>query len=690
MIFKLAVRNMKKSMSDYAVYFVTLIIGISVFYVFNSISDQTIMRTIFASKYDIIDVIGETISGASVIVSIVLAFLIVYASNFLMKRRKREFGVYMLLGMGKKKMTGILMAETVIIGLVSLVAGLGIGIVLSQGMSVLTASIFEADMSKFTFEVSGNAIIKTLVYFFAMYAMVLLLDVFVVGKSRLITLLNAGKKSEKNIAGKPFVCVIVFVISTVVLASAYYAVTAEADEITETSQLMVQIVKGIVTTFLIFWSVSGMFIVVSKLRKKSYHRGLNAFTVNEIGRRINTNVFAGSIICLLLFMTICILSTSLSMNQTLNDNMETLVPVDINLSTIPSSEMNPSIGGNTKYDGTETVSSLFEKKKVDTGMFQDSVEIQSYAKKDGGLTIVDVIGKEYLQNILPEADLQDGSYLEYLEKQWEEIIKISDYNRIATLYGLETYSLEENEYMEIANYDYYVRMRNEGLKNGNTFTIGARQYHPKYAECKDGFVHISQNRTNMGILIVPDSVDMEELVPYSNYFAANYNKDYKEGTDYIDTYVNSEKFEKKMGKNVAISTRTEIYDNSIGLTALFIFLGLYLGIVFIIASSALLSLKELSQAADSREKYQVLRKIGVDEKMIHRSLFRQNAIFFSLPLLLAVVHSIFGIQVSTYIMETFGKTGLLSSILFTAAILLAVYAVYFVVTYRCSRKIIDE
>ena len=200
MIFKLAFRNMKKSMSDYAVYFVTLIIGVSVFYVFNAISDQTVVTQIFKSEYDIIDLMRTTLSTASVIVSVALAFLIVYASSYLMKRRKKEFGIYMLLGKKKKKIAGVLMAETVIIGVFSLLIGMGVGIILSQGMSLLVAKLFEADMSNFTFDMSGEALGKTVIYFLIMYALVLLLDIFVVGKSRLINLLNAEKKSEKNIA----------------------------------------------------------------------------------------------------------------------------------------------------------------------------------------------------------------------------------------------------------------------------------------------------------------------------------------------------------------------------------------------------------------------------------------------------------------------------------------------------------
>lgn len=668
---------MKKSMSDYAVYFVTLIIGISVFYVFNAISDQTVMIKIFKNEYDILDLMKNTLSVASVIVSGVLAFLIVYASSFLMKRRKKEFGIYMLLGMGKKKIAGVLMAETVIIGMFSLLVGMGLGIILSQGMSVLVASLFEADMSKFTFDVSVEAIGKTVVYFLIMYVLVLVLDIFVVGKSRLINLLNAERKSQKNIARNPWICSVVFLVAAVVLGHAYWTMTANVEQLTKTSQIITQIVKGIIATFLIFWSLSGLLIFLAKLRKKSYMKGINSFTTKEISSRINTNVFAGSIICLMLFLTICIFSSSFAINKSMNDNLRILVPADVNLVYLYDSDI--------PFDSElMSMDEIMREANVDMDMFQDGVEATGYEYRtweedeEKESTVYDGDGDTDAWNVFTSTGT---------------VMKISDYNKIAGIYGLEQYTLADDEYMVISNYNYAQEEYDKDfLGKGHVIRLGGKEYHPKYTECKDGFLEMSGNRAEIGYTLVPDNIPADEkLYPSRAYYIANYNENYKKSIEKIDKYVSSDRFFEKASKqHVVVTTRTQIKERSIGLTALIVFLGLYLGIIFILASSALLSLKELSQAADSREKYQILRKIGVDEKMIHRSLFRQNLIFFGIPLLLAIIHSIFGIQVCVYIIEVFGKTGLMFSIVFTAAVLLAIYTIYFVITYRCSRRIISE
>ncbi len=664
MIFKLAFRNMKKSMSDYAVYFVTLIIGISVFYVFNAISDQTVVTKIFTNDYDILDLMKSTLSVASVIVSVVLAFLIVYASSFLMKRRKKEFGIYMLLGMGKKKIAGVLMAETVIIGIFSLLAGMGVGIILSQGMSMLVAKLFEADMSKFAFEVSTEAVGKTVIYFLIMYALVLLLDIFVVGKSRLISLLNAEKKSEKNIARNPWICLVVFMAAAVVLSHAYWMVTANAEQLTKESQILFQIIKGIIATFLIFWSLSGLLIFLSKIRKKSYLRGINAFTTKEISSRVNTNVFAGSIICLLLFITICIFSTSFSINKSMNDNLRTLVPADVNLSYMYDQGL--------PFDNEkEFMTEKLQAEGIDIDLFKDSVEFTSY--------------EYYEWDEKEEMSWTDDTNV---FANTGKIIKLSDYNKMAGIYGLEKQTLAEDEYLVITNYDYSAKLYSENfLKKGHVIRLGGKEYHPRYKECQDGFLDMSSNPSEPGFTVMPDDIPADEnLHPDRICYIANYDTN-KKSVEEMDQLLNNEKMIKK---HIYVSTRTEIYQRSIGLTALIVFLGLYLGIIFVLASFALLSLKELSQAADSREKYRILRRIGVDERMIYRSLFRQNLIFFSTPLLLAIIHSIFGIQVCIYIMEVFGKTGLLFSIIATSVVLLAIYAIYFTITYRCSRRIINE
>lgn len=676
MLFKLSIKNLRKSMRDYAVYFATVIIGVAIFYIFNSIEKQTVMLNVSKSSYDIIELINNTMSSISVFVAMILGFLIVYASNFLMKRRKREFGIYMLLGMEKRKIGRILIFETLIIGIISLGVGVTVGIVGSQAMSIFVANMFEADMTSFTFFVSKSAITKTVVYFAIMYTVVILLNTFVVGKAKLIDLIHSGKKSEKNTAKNPIVCTAVFIAAAVLLGSAYYAVTINIAKLSTTTDILWEIAKGIVATFLIFWSLSGLLLFFAQKAKRFYHRKLNCFTIKELGSRINTTVFSGGIICLMLFVTISVLSSALSIRKAINDNLKEMTPADVEFFVY-------------MHNG-RTVLDIFEKTGVDTSIFTNTVNIISFSAADDGFTMGDTVGDALYNMEFSE------EYVEYLKTQPEEIIKVGDYNQVAQLYGQKEYSLEEDEYVIIANYDSIVSVRNEGLNRGNIIEIGGKEYHPKYKQCQDGFINMASNSTNFGLIIVPDNVNLEGWEENCSYYIANYKETSEMNTEDIAEYIDSNEFNNKINPvdkewpNITIRSRTGIYNNAIGLTAMIIFIGVYIGIVFMISSSAILALKELSEASDNKEKYNILRRIGVDENQLNHSLFTQSAIFFGIPLILACIHSVFGIQVCNYIFETFGNTGLIYSIFATAGIIIAIYGVYFLITYSCSKKMIQD
>lgn len=680
-------------MRDYTIYFATLILGVAIFYVFNAIEKQTVMMNVSGSTSSIIRLMNSSMSVISVFVSFVLGFLIIYASNFLMKRRKKEFGIYMILGMGKSRIARILLIETFIIGMVSLGVGLLVGVIASQGMSVIVANMFEADMTKFQFILSEPALLKTIAYFLMMYLVVMVFNTLAVSRTKLIHLLNARKKGEKQTAKNPVLCLIVFVVSAGVLANAYYNVTSNAVALKTEAQVVAQIVKGIVTTFLIFWSLSGLMLAVISKCKRFYYRKLNCFTVKELASRINTTIFSGSIICLMLFVTICVLSSAMSVKKSMDNNLKSMVPLDLNLVINMSGEESSQI---------HSVSEVLDAVHVDTSKFCDVVELTSYWGAHKSFTMADTLGgylDAYVEAQKQKEDVEEQELkelMDYAQSVQEEIVRVSDYNRAARAYGIKEYTLAEDEYIMVANFGSSLELRNGALAGKTAITLGGKTYQPKYGKCQEGYLHMSSNRTNFGFILVPDSADLSGFEPYSLYYLANYKADSEEERSAFSKMIDSEAFQKQLNPEnktwpaVDIDSRTQIYANSIGLSAMMVFIGVYLGVIFMIASAAILALKELSEASDNREKYQMLRKIGVDEKMLHRSLFTQSLVFFGLPLVFACIHSIFGIQTCVYILETFGTTGIVWSILVTAGMILAVYGLYFMITYLCNRRMIKE
>ena len=695
MLFKLSIRNMKKSFKDYAIYFLTLVLGVAIFYMFNSIDSQQAMLEVSESTRSIIKLMISLLGYVSVFVAVVLGLLIVYANNFLINRRKKEFGIYMTLGMGKRQISKIILMETILVGIISLIVGLIIGVFASQFMSILVAKMFEADMSKFQFVFSKDACIKTCIYFAVMYIAVMFFNTFTVSRYKLIDLLNASKKNENVKIKNPIICILVFLGAVAILGYAYWKVTEDVSSLTTADKILQPILMGVVGTIAVFWSLSGFIIQIVQKMKNVYFKNTNMFVLRQINNKINTMVISMSVICLMLFMTISILSSSLALRNTMQRELVEMTPVDLNLyktANLPESYTNRQgkVINYTKEqieDSKITLTETLKNNGLDMNALKDIVEIPVYSTKD--LTWKDFFGDKYAE--------VKTRYPNLLFDTAEQLVKISDYNKIAKLYGINQYELNNDQYIVLCDFDSQKELRDEVLKNGdNVLNIAGKQYKSKYNECKTGYIQMSTSHTNTGIILVPDDCELTEDMKEQYLFIANYNADTKEGKEEIEKIFvddNSELLQNldKSGLNIDGRTKISLMEASVGLATIVTFIAIYLGIIFLIASSAILALKQLTDSSDNKQRYTILRKIGCDEKMINKALFRQIGIFFRVPLVLAIIHSIFGIQFAITIMSGLAsKKDLLPSAIATVIIIGIIYGIYFLATYLGSKNIIKE
>ncbi len=457
MLCKISLKNIKKSIKDYAIYFFTLILGVAIFYIFNALDSQTIMMNVSSYSQKLIELGIQMLSTVSIFVSFILGALIIYASRFLMKRRNKEFAIYLLLGMSKRKISMILFLETLFIGILSLIIGISVGIVLSQLMSILIANMFEANLDKFTFVFSYKACIKSVIYFCLMYAIVMFFNTFSVNKCKLIDLLNATKKSEKIKLKNPYICIIIFIISSVVLARAYYLVTAGYNQLQEPKDILLVIFMGIISTFSIFYSLSGLVLRIAMSIKKFYYKKLNCFTLRQFSNKINTTVVSTSIICLMLFITITLLSTCLTMKDSMNANLNMLSPADIFLTSTMNMEKDYNTYKNKGYNDNQIKNSslgVFDTLEVfDFNLHQylkEYVEINNY--RTSQLTMNHTLGSKL------EEIRKNFPFLNYDTP--EIIMKISDYNKVANLYKINQYNLKDDEYIIVSDFKSMIEVRN--------------------------------------------------------------------------------------------------------------------------------------------------------------------------------------------------------------------------------------
>ncbi len=673
MYFKLAFKNIKKSYKNYVIYFLTLIFGICIFYTFNSIESQSVMMELNEQKQSAFMMAEQLMGYFSVFIAFVLGFLIVYANNYLIKRRKKEFGIYMTLGMENGSLSKMIFLETLLIGAISLGIGVVLGIMLSQALSVLTAYMFQVDLTKFQFVFSPLGFKRTVLCFSIIYLVVLIFNFISVRKIKLIDLLTASKRNEKPTIKNLWVSVILFLVSVGILGIAYYKVIHDGIAFASFNALGLPILLGCIGTFIFFYSLTGFFLKVIQGNKKFYLRDLNMFVMKQISSKINTTFVSLSFICLMLFLAICTFSGGLGINRAINADLKDLTKFDVTFWS----------------NSGENIEKLLKEKNID---------ISNIAKEDSNMVMYDS-GVKYSNFLSKEGMTAMKNYFPVANDNDILVIGENGYNNTLKLLGKEPVNLKENQYLAVGNIDEMKKWVNESLENGNIdrmkklvnkssengkkINISGKTLEPANKKYENINLYNFTMKGDILIFVVKDSL-LEGLKPVSSRFnmMLKDNSNTKEELEEVrDQLVESQ---------VYSVTKKEIYDNAAGLGATMAYLGIYLGLIFIITSAVVLAIQQLTESTDNVERYRLLKEIGVDQKMINKAIFTQVGVYFMLPLSLAIVHSIVGLKVSSFIVGVFGNASIMPNIIITAIIFVIIYGGYFLATYLGAKKNINE
>ena len=721
MLFKLSFRNITRSIKDYAIYFFTLVLGVTLFYVFNSVGSQAAVLELNNSRKLIVDLLAKILSGMSVLVVFILGTLIIYASRFLIKRRNKEFAIYLTLGMSKRKISRLLFFETLMIGVISLGVGLLLGIGVSQLISILIAKLFETNMDKFTFVFSEKAFFDTILYFGLIYLIVIFFNTIIVGRLKIIELLQGSKKSEKAFLKNPLLRAIVFIVSASVLGYAYWWVNNDKVSLMDrVYNLLWPVIAGVVATFLIFWSLSGLIMEIVTRSKKFYFKGLNSFVFRQISSKVNTAVVSMSLISLLLFLTISILSLCFSINESMKKELAYNTPVDAMTELTDYLAVygsNSSVGYLSHMSKDQEKAALatsqdYMKKSLYQNMIDRSSDLAKDIKDHLELNVYADSSFTYGQ-ILPSG-VMTGIVEASISKATVPLVRVSDYNKLAKFYHRDEIHLKDDQYQFLADYKTMAEILDKALTANTQIKYHNFTLNPVAKKHQEGFITSSGFKSNIGILIVPDNVITDQpigtqalLMNYnlnSSRTAEQIDEDLRKAFDLGDLSVevttseeeaqkavsSDRKADRPSGVAINFYTKLLVKAASVGMQAIATFVGFYLGIIFLISSAAILALKQLSESSDNTEKYAALRRLGASNKMLNRALFVQIAIFFIAPLLIGIIHSIFGIMFASSIIEIFGSDGLLASIPMTVSMIVLIYGGYFLLTYISSKRIISE
>ncbi len=625
------------------------------------------MSGLSASQSEMIHMITELISIVSVFVSVVLGFLILFANNFLIRRRKKELGIYMTLGMNKYKISQIIVLETLFVGILSLVAGLLLGIFVSQGLSVLVVSLFKADIAKFEFVFSSEAMFKTMTYFGIIFLCVIIFNSLVISKYKLIDLLTAARKNESLKIRKTSTSIAIFILSIILLGIAY-SIILKYGLLKSMNITWTCVGLGALGTLLFFMSLSGFALNILQKNKKIYFKDVNMFVLRQINSKVNTTFVSMTIICLMLFFTIGVLSTGFSIKAEGEKNLQMQVPYDATFYLYK--------------DEDSRVQNVDEAVKILGANLDEIGEHYTFEWYEASTT--------YNELLRPFANSELDRYFDMaISRKNITLLKESDYRQLMKMQDLEPQTINEGEVLFISDDVTYFDAVNGYMKAHQTFPLNGVEYKILNKEVQYvQYINDYAGRVAFTV-IVPDEA-VAGMIPVKSVSNVNYSSKGQVNEDELYYLTNNDEVYSQYGFYVDIMTKQMMYDQSVGSSTMIVFIGIYLGIVFLISSAAVLALQQLSEASDNMERYSMLRKIGVTKKEINKSIFAQVFIYFMMPLSLALIHSIFGIKVVNQEMLMMGQPSVLLPALFTASIIIVIYGGYFLATYAGYKRIVKR
>lgn len=731
MLCKLAWGNVRRAGRDYLVYLLTLTLGVTVFYAFNTISMQVDIAGI--DEKGLAQVMGSMLGNLTYFLAGVMAFLMVYANNFIMKRRKKEFGLYQVLGMGRGRVATIMALETVIVSVGAFVAGIVLGVGLSQLMTLFTASLFKTQIANFHFFFSVHAFSLTLACMLVMFVLTLLLNLRAVRRTKLIELMGAERRNESIKTRNPWIAIAIFAVGVALVGVAYYRLLRDGFPLTATDSKLQEAMTqfGITTamvtvgTFALFWGLSGMLIKLLQSLRGVYWRGLNMFTVRQLAAKVNTVCFSMGVIAMLLFLAITSVTCGMSIANVMNENLERYNPVDVSQTYVyytPDTldfykeSFNPSEADRMVLaDSTVDLYSAWHGdpwhgdrkgksadnndetgKKVNIAdVAGEHVQIDSYLSYPVGGSNPSVTPSEMCKTMgekLPKAF--GGSNADAMGLF---VTPASQYNKLRQMMGEEPVSIGRDQYLLTCDMGgELVDLYTKYMAGGHALTLGGHTLKPATDKSDEDTAAIANSAmgSNPGTVVVADELLSQlNLQPYSSSLLVNY----KQG---MDTTKADESIKYTLLDNLLVDgkepgswgifiTRSEMYTQAAHMNGLISYLAIYIGFVLVVACAAILSIQQLSNVADGSRSYRVLAQIGCEDRQICHSVMAQQAVFFLFPLAVGLAHSFVALKVIIELVSIFGNMSIGGTVGLTCAIFLAAYGGYFLVTYLMSAGMVQ-
>ena len=676
---RIALGNVRRSIRDFGIYFLTLVLGVAVYYAFNSVTQQSAVLRLSGNMRTLVQELGTIIRGVSIFVAVLLAFLVLFGNRFLIRRRKREFAIYLTLGMDRRHVSGIVAMESLAVGAGALVVGLAVGVLLSQALLYATARLFNTHVTGFGLMFSGQACAYTVMSFAIIFLVVGALNVLEVSRFRLIDLMNADRKGEKSLVRNLPLSVALFVVSLALIGVAYHELRVNGMyAIDWRFNLATALVS--VGTFLLFFSVSGFLLRLGQSVRGFYLRGLNMFALRQLSSRVNSAWVSISIVCAALFLAITSTCGGFAIVSSINQSVSAITHYDVSVAMYSTAQTShASNAGDVSGSGKEA---LLKASVPDwDSLVADSARIDLYQDPSMRLNLKMLRGDTGVE--LPDSF---AKYTNGLDKVPIYVVSLSQYNAILALRGDKPATLKANEALvttdmnNMVSFWQRVALKRESFDFlGTAMRLRARSTTMEYQNSVN---------TSVGTIVVPDTAleskraQLEPLSSLLNVKTADSRAEARLYKEVVKAH--------QPGLLFAAGSKSTAKEEVVGLTAIVGYLALYIGFVLFVSCAAILAIQQLSDVAESAPRYRVLFDLGAERSMVNHAILAQIATYFLFPLVVALAHSYAALGVLGGVIKSLGVLDFLRPLGVTMAIVLVLYGGYFLLTYGMARGVIGE
>lgn len=714
MLCKIALGNVRRASKDYLVYLLTLTLAVTVFYAFNTISLQVDIAGVTKQNAGMGETLGGLISGLTIFLGFVMGFLMVYANNFIMKRRKKEFGLYQVLGMSRGQVARIMALETFFVSLVSLVLGIILGVGLSQLMVFFTASLFKTQIADFHFFFSFGSFMLTVGCLVAIFLVTLVFNLRVVARAKIIDLMSASRRNENIKVRNPWISAVVFVVGAVLIGISYARLLRDglpydggAGNMTNFLWTTIMVVIG---TILFFFGLSGFLLKALQGARGMYWRGLNMVTMRQLAAKVNTVSFSMAMIAMILFLAITSVTAGMSLASVMNESVERGTPFDYTRVLVYFGPQ--SVEEENAYAEASEPIDMIEASKSDT-VNEGTADAHPFdlSQVAGGSVQVNVYGSTprgadapivTLNQLCEETGMSmpSGVGATGTAELGLDVVRESEYNAYLRYRGMDEIDLGSDGYTIISDMGATLNdIYNAALSQGVEIDFNGHALRPvsdRVNENASAFQN-AMSGMNTGTVVVPDAyVDEADLPLYMGYLMVDYADDIttEEGDAFIREHRTYAPITNDAGEIVAgwgtEVTRTESYESVDSMNGLISYLAIYIGFVLVVACAAILTIQQLSGVADAGPNYRILSELGTPTSQIMHSTLVQQAIFFVFPLVIGVAHSCVALSVIIKLVQLFGGFAIGGAVGLTAVIFVVAYGGYFFVTYLMSKGIVGD